>query len=48
MTALDAASPLTLHANGLNVYRSNITGSHTSLDFDTRFTAVSGTEASFG
>ena len=36
-----------IHPNGQNQYLSNITGSHSSQDFDSRFVAVAVSEASF-
>jgi len=37
----------TLNPNGQHQYRSQITGNHGSLEFDTRFAAVAGSESSF-
>jgi hypothetical protein len=37
----------TLNPNGQHQYRSQVSGSHGSLDFDTRFAAVAGSESSF-
>ena len=34
----------TIHSNGVNVYRSSVTGSSTTTSFDSRFIGVSGTE----